>query len=38
MVWFEMTSPKWDFGQVGEGAKKTFGGFFVIEIPNQKEP
>ncbi len=33
-----MTSSKWHFGQVGQGAKNPFGGFFLIEIPNKKEP
>jgi hypothetical protein len=35
MVESKMTCPKWHFGQVGQGAKKPYGGFclpkFVIK-------
>jgi hypothetical protein len=31
-----MSSPKWHFGQVGQGAKKPFGGLFVMKFPIKK--
>jgi hypothetical protein len=32
-----MICPKWHVGQVGQEAKKPYGGFFVIEIPTSKK-
>jgi hypothetical protein len=30
------TCPKWHFGQVGHGGKKTIWGVFLTEIPGKK--
>jgi hypothetical protein len=36
MVKSKSTCPKWHFGQVGHGEKKTIWGVFFIEIPSKK--
>jgi len=36
MVESKLTCPKWHFGQVGHGGKKTIWGVFLTKIPNQK--
>jgi hypothetical protein len=36
MVGSKSICPKWHFGQVGHGAKKTIGGVFFIEILGKK--
>jgi len=36
MVEFKLTCPKWHFGQVGHGGKKTIWGVSLIEISGQK--
>jgi len=36
MVGSKSTCPKWHFGQVGHGGKKTIGGGFLTKIPNKK--
>jgi hypothetical protein len=28
MIEVKMTCPKWHFGQIGQGARKPYGGFF----------
>jgi len=29
MIEVKMTCPKWHFGQIGQGARKLYGGFFL---------
>jgi hypothetical protein len=36
MVGFKSTCPKWHFGQVGHGGKKTIRRVFFTKIPSQK--
>jgi len=36
MVESKLTCPKWHFGQVGHGGKKTIWGVFFTKIPSQK--
>jgi hypothetical protein len=36
MVDVKTTCPKWQFGQIGQGAKKPYGGVFLTKIPSQK--
>jgi hypothetical protein len=36
MVKSKSTCPKWHFGQIGHGGKKTIWGFFFTKIPGQK--
>jgi hypothetical protein len=36
MVGSKSTCPKWHFGQVGHGGKKTIWGGFFTKVPNKK--
>jgi hypothetical protein len=36
IVGSKIISPKWHFGQIGHGGKKTIWGVFFTEIPSEK--
>jgi hypothetical protein len=36
MVKIKMTCPIWHFGQIGQGAKKPYGGFFLLKFMVKK--